>query len=90
MSEENQESLIEFPCDFIIKVMGKADKQFEERVINIVLRHYPDVDLEKMVKRPSRDNNFMAITLTVKAENKAQLDALYHELSDAEEVLFAL
>ena len=85
-----EESLIEFPCDFSIKVMGKANIQFEERVINIVLRHYPKIDLEKMTKRPSRDNNFVAITFTVHAKSKSELNALYQELSSAEEVLFAL
>ncbi|MCB1827248.1 MAG: DUF493 domain-containing protein [Coxiellaceae bacterium] len=87
---EEKESLIKFPCDFIIKVMGRANLQFEERVINIVLRHYPEIDLEKMTKRPSRDNNFVAFTFTVHAKNKVELDALYQELSAAEEVLFAL
>jgi len=81
---------IKVPCDFVVKVMGKSNKQFEERVINIILRHYPNADLEKMVKRSSHDNNFMAITVTVHAKSKEQLDALYQELSDADEVLFAL
>ena len=85
-----EESAINFPCDFVIKVIGKSNKQFEERAINIVLRHYPDVDLEKMTKRTSRDNNFVAITFSVYAKNKKQLDALYQELSSADEVLFAL
>lgn len=85
-----EESLIKFPCDFVIKVMGKANHRFQERVINIVLRHYPDVDLEKMTKRHSRDHNFIALTLTIHAESKEQLDNLYRELSAAEEVLFAL
>lgn len=88
--EEEEESIIKFPCDFVIKVMGKANHQFEERVINIVLRHYPDIDLEKLVKRHSRDKNFIAITFTIYAKSKAELDALYRELSAAEEVLFAL
>lgn len=90
MNEQEEESLIQFPCDFVIKVMGKANHQFEERVINIVLRHYPEIDLEKLVKRHSRDKNFIALTFTVYAQSKSELDNLYRELSAADEVLFAL
>ena len=85
-----EESPIKFPCEFVIKVMGKANTQFEERAINIVLRHYPNTNLEKLTKRTSRDNNFLAITFIVYAKNKKELDTLYQELSSADEVLFAL
>lgn len=86
----DQESLIKFPCDFVIKVMGKDNSQFDERVKNILLRHYPDVDLSKIEKRHSRDKNFLALTFTIHANSKEELDALYQELSEAKEVLFAL
>jgi uncharacterized protein len=89
MTEETT-TLIKFPCDFSIKIMGKSNLQFEERALNIVLQHYPDADLKKIKKRHSKDKNFLAITVTVHAENQAQLDALYQSLTNADEVLFAL
>ena len=70
--------------------MGASNKQFEERVLNIVLQHFPDNDLQNIKKRPSRDNNYLALSITVHPENQAQLDALYEDLTKAEEVLFAL
>jgi uncharacterized protein len=90
MSEQESSSPIKFPCDFMVKIMGKANSQFEERVINIVLRHFPDTDLQSIKKRASRDNNYLSLSITVHPENKAQLDGLYQELTNAEEVLFAL
>ncbi len=90
MATGKKDSLIQFPCDFMIKVIGKLNSTFEELVINIVLRHYPDTDLLKMTKRPSRDHHFVTITLTVPAKNKAELDALYQELSNTKSVLFVL
>lgn len=85
-----EDSPIKFPCNFAIKVMGKDNKRFEERVTNIILRHYPEADLEKTTKRHSSDNNFIALTFTVHAESKKQLDDLYRDLTATEEVLFAL
>ena len=70
--------------------MGTANSQFEERVFNIVLKHFPDNDLHQVNKHPSRDNNYIALSITVHPENKEQLDALYQDLSKANEVLFAL
>jgi len=90
MAEPETSSPIKFPCDFVIKVMGKASMHFEERVFNIVLRHFPENDLHSVTKRPSRDNNYMALSITIHPENQDQLDALYKDLSQADEVLFAL
>jgi len=89
-NEQETSSPIKFPCDFIVKIMGKANTQFEERVINIILRHFPDNDLQSIKKRSSRDNNYLSLSITVHPENQAQLDELYQELTNAEEVLFAL
>jgi len=90
MTTCKKDSLIQFPCDFMVKVIGKASSTFEELIINIVLRHYPDTDLLKMTKRLSRDHNFITITVTVPAKNKTELDALYQELSNTKVVLFVL
>lgn len=83
-------SPIEFPCDFIIKVMGKSDSDFEEQVIAIVKQHYPELKDDAVSKRPSKDNNYLAITVTIYAESKEQLDALYQDLSNEPTILMAL
>ena len=84
------ETLFEFPCQFPIKAMGKADVELDLIVIEIVRRHTPDLAEDAMTSRPSKDGNFMAITVIIEASSKKQLDAIYQELTDHPHVLMAL
>ncbi|MDD3528954.1 MAG: DUF493 domain-containing protein [Gallionellaceae bacterium] len=77
----SQESLIEFPCDFPIKVMGTRSDDFAQTVVGIVLRHAPDFAAETVEMRVSSSGNYLSVTCTVRAVSQAQLDALYMELS---------
>ena len=85
-----EETLFEFPCQFPIKAMGKADVELDLIVIEIVRRHAPDLAENAMTSRPSKDGNFMAITVIIEASSKKQLDAIYQELTDHPHVLMAL
>ena len=76
-----RQTLIEYPCDFPIKIMGARVDGFAQAVIEVVLRHAPDFDARAMQMRPSSKGNYLAITCTVNATSQAQLDALYVELS---------
>ena len=75
------DSLIEFPCDFPLKIMGAAGDGFAQAVLAVVLRHAPDFDAATMEMRASKGGNYLSLTCTVRATSKAQLDALYRELS---------
>jgi uncharacterized protein len=75
------ESLIEFPCDFPIKVMGVTRDGFAQAIAAVVRTHAPDFDPATMEVRPSRAGNYLSLTCTVRAGSQAQLDALYRELS---------
>ncbi len=77
----SDESLLQFPCDFPIKVMGQRQDGFAQAVLDVVLRHAPDFDAAAMEMRPSAKGNYMSLTCTVRAVSRAQLDALYQELS---------
>ena len=83
-------SALTFPCDFTIKVMGKNNPLFEEAVAFILKTHYPTITDNAFSKRPSKDNNYIAISITVQAISKEQLDALYQQLSDEPSILMAL
>jgi putative lipoic acid-binding regulatory protein len=83
-------TLLEFPCDFPVKIVGRADEEFEPLVLTIVERHAPDFDRARASSRLSSDGNFISVTCTILARNQAQLDMLYQELSDHERVLMAL
>ncbi len=83
-------SPIEFPCDFVIKVMGVADDHFEKIAMRIAERHSQKVHLDKTTKKHSKKGDYVSITLTVHFKNKAQMDSLYLELRETPEILMAL
>jgi putative lipoic acid-binding regulatory protein len=84
------ESLLEFPCAFPIKAMGRCDSGFEARALAIVRRHVPDFDTQAMRTIASRNGNYLSVTFTIQAGSREQLDNLYHELSACEELLMVL
>jgi uncharacterized protein len=75
------ETLIEFPCDFPIKVMGKAADGFAQAIADVVLKHAPGFDAATIEMRPSKAGNYLSLTCTIRAVSQTQLDALYRELS---------
>ena len=86
----NKDTLLEFPCNFPLKVMGRNTDDFRSVVLGIVQKHMGDIDINTIEERPSRDGTYLGITCTVVATNKAQLDALYRELTACERVMVAL
>ena len=77
-----EETLFEFPCEFPIKAMGKTDVQIDLLVVEIIRRHVPDISEGAVKARPSKDGNFLAITVIIEASSKQQLDAIYQDLTD--------
>ena len=77
----SEDSLLQFPCEFPIKIMGQRQDGFAQAVLEVVLRHAPDFDAAAMEMRPSAKGNYISFTCTIRAVSRAQLDALYGELS---------
>jgi uncharacterized protein len=86
----SDETLLEFPCQFAIKAMGKNNLEFDLLVIDIVRRHVPDFHEQSVSSRASKDANYLAVTVTIQASSKQQLDAIYQDLSGHPQVLMAL
>ena len=86
----SEETLLEFPCQFPIKAMGKANLKLDLLVIEIVRRHAPDIKEGAVSTRASKDGNYIAVTVIVEASSKQQLDAIYQDLTDHPHVLMAL
>lgn len=78
---DEAESLLTFPCDFPIKILGRRDDGFAQVMLEVVLRHAPDFDAASMEMRSSSKGNYLALTCTIRAVSRRQLDALYRELS---------
>ncbi len=85
-----EETLFEFPCDFPIKIMGRATDEFRSLALGIVTRHFGTLAPERIEERASSNGRFLSFTCTVRAESKAQLDAVYRELTSCSQVLVAL
>lgn len=84
------DSLMDFPCAFPIKAMGRSDGDFESLVSEIVLRHARLHGDSQVRARASGAGNFVSVTITVEAESREQLDRIYQDLTDCEQVLMAL
>ncbi|MGD9870009.1 MAG: YbeD family protein [Thauera sp.] len=76
-----RQTLIDYPCDFPIKVMGARVDGFAQAVIEVVLDHAPDFDPAGVEMRPSSKGNYLAVTCTFRALSQAQVDALYRALT---------
>ena len=79
-----------FPCDFPIQVMGRRQPRFAQSVIEVVRKHAPDFDPATVEIRPSRQDNYLSVTCTVRATSREQLDALYKDLCDQPNVVMVL
>jgi len=86
----SDQSPLQFPCSFPIKAMGLASETFDALVVSIVRRHVPDIGEAAVTVRPSAGGKYLAVTVTIVASSRAQLDAIYHELVACEQVLVAL
>ncbi|MBF6617619.1 DUF493 family protein [Pollutimonas thiosulfatoxidans] len=75
-----EQSLIEYPSDFPIKVMGRARPDFAQTLTDIVMEFDPTFDPATVEMRPSKSGNYIGLTFTVRATSREQLDALYKAL----------
>lgn len=88
--DTEKDSLISFPCDFLIKIIGVSRPSFIEDIKNIILKHYPKTSAHQITFRESENGNYTSITATVFAQNKPELDKLYQELSAFPDVKMVL
>lgn len=75
------QSLIEYPSAFPIKVMGANVDGFAEAIVRIVLNFDPDFDAATVEQRPSKAGNYMGLTVSVRVTSREQLDEVYRTLT---------
>lgn len=78
--DDEEAPKIEFPCDYPIKVLGRAHDEFETVVLGVMRRHAPGLDRETVSLRGSRKGRFVALTVVITATGPEQLDALHKDL----------
>jgi putative lipoic acid-binding regulatory protein len=81
---------LQFPTDYPLKVVGRPEGGFRARVHAIVLRHAPALDAERVTERPSANGKYVSISYLLRAESRAQIEALVAELKICDGVLMLL
>ncbi len=76
-----EQSLIEYPSLFPIKVMGAHVDGFVDAMVAIARQFDAQLDASTVVTRPSKAGNYLGVTITVTATSREQLDELYRTLS---------
>ena len=76
-----EENLLEFPCDFPIKVMGETSDAFAATMVEVIKAIDPTFDASKVDMRASTGGRFISLTCTVHANSRAQLDDIYRALT---------
>lgn len=76
-----QPELLQFPCAFPIKIMGARVDGFAETISQLVRSHDPSFDPASIEMRPSRNGNYLGLTVTVTAQSREQLDTIYRALT---------
>ncbi|MEE9326783.1 MAG: DUF493 domain-containing protein [Cocleimonas sp.] len=89
-TSSEEESLIEFPCEFPVKVMGKDTPEFHQLTDEMAKKHDPDFNSDETKQNISKTGKYISFTLNIHAKDKPQLDALYQDLTNNELVLWAL
>jgi uncharacterized protein len=84
---EPQEPLLKFPCDLPVKVFGRNKQGFRDAALAIVRAHY---DEWRLAEQESRQGSYLSITITVRAESRAQVDAMYQDLVASDEILMVI
>ena len=91
LSADNRlDSLIEYPCDFPVKVMGASVPGFADAMAQLVQQHDPGFDPTTIEMRPSKAGNYLSLTLIIRATSRAQLDNIYLALTSHPMVKVAL
>jgi putative lipoic acid-binding regulatory protein len=75
-----QESLIEYPSLFPIKVMGAKDDGLVAAITHIARQFDPSFDATTIELRESKGGKYLGVTITVTATSREQLDELYRTL----------
>ena len=89
MPAENQPEL-QYPILFPLKVIGLDEPDFEDFVVEIVRRHVPELLEENIISRLSNEKKYRSVSFEFIAESRAQMDALYAELSGHKRILMIL
>jgi uncharacterized protein len=85
-----EQSLIEYPCRFPIKVMGAHTDEFVSAMTIIAQAFEPAFDRTTIETRPSKGGNYIGLTLAIYVTHREQLDEIYRTLTSHPLVKYTL
>ncbi len=86
----SDETVLEFPCEFPIKLMGRDTPSFRHAAQSIVEKHTGPLSDDAIQCSLSRNGRFVSVTITVDAQSRKQLDDIYLDATQHPDVLMAL
>ncbi len=89
MNDSGRQQL-QFPCEFLLKAMGTADRLHQQTVFEIAKRHIPELQQQHLYQTRSKGGKYVSITVSFTAQSHDQLRAVYRELMACEQVLTVL
>jgi hypothetical protein len=88
--KDETESPFEFPCPYPIKAIGHYADDFADIVLEILQRHAPDLDASTLEKRLSNGGRYLSVTVTLTAQSREHLEAIYADLKAHERVIYLI
>jgi putative lipoic acid-binding regulatory protein len=85
---EDGGSLFTFPCDVPIKAFGYNAAGFRAAAAAVVHAHFGNAFT--ISEQVSRNGKYLSLTITVRAQSRVQLDAVYHALVASDDILMVL
>lgn len=82
--------MMQFPCDFGLKVFGLESEHFEQHVLEILRRFCPEETCFKVNKNVSKQGKYQSLTINFEAKSREQMDKIYQALKDSEHVVMSL
>lgn len=83
-------AMLQFPVFSAIRVIGRNTSDFEALAVDLVRMHAPELDISAVSSRPSRDGNYLAVTIPLTIIDREQMEAIYQQLSMDKRVLMTL
>jgi uncharacterized protein len=84
------DSLIDYPCEFPIKVFGQTQQGFLQAVTEVILQHDPGFTAASITMRNSKTSRYVSLTCNITATSREQLDTIYQALCDHPLVVMVL
>lgn len=86
----SEDSLLSFPCEVPVKVLGRNEAVFRETVWGIVRTHYATISEDRVTEQQSRQNAYLSLTFIVPAQSREEVDALYRDLTASDAIMLVL